>query len=162
MLLSLFLLSVFMQSPSAQATPPEARHFDFWIGEWAVYQNGQLAGHNKIVPIAGGNVLHENWKGASGTQGTSLNHYDPSTGKWHQSWVWQNGTTLPKRTGGLEGKSMVLQGVQKTGNGELTHKIAWTPNGDGTVRQHWQISRDGGKTWQTSFDGIYKPEKQKN
>lgn len=34
-----------------------------------------------------------------------------------------------------------------------TERITWTPNADGTVRQHWEQSTDGGKTWTTAFDG---------
>ena len=28
---------------------------------------------------------------------------------------------------------------------------------DGTVRQHWETSGDGGATWATAFDGLYRP-----
>ena len=30
---------------------------------------------------------------------------------------------------------------------ETIERITWTPNADGTVRQHWQQSTDGGATW---------------
>ena len=35
-------------------------------------------------------------------------------------------------------------------------RIAWTPNADGTVRQLWESSKDDGKTWTVSFDGLYR------
>jgi len=38
----------------------------------------------------------------------------------------------------------------------ITDRITFTPRADGTVRQFWQASRDGGTTWTTSFDGIYR------
>ena len=31
----------------------------------------------------------------------------------------------------------------------------WTPNPDGSVRQHFEISADDGATWTTWFDGKY-------
>jgi hypothetical protein len=34
-------------------------------------------------------------------------------------------------------------------------RIAWTPRPDGSVRQWWQRSDDGGTTWHTVFDGRY-------
>ncbi len=37
--------------------------------------------------------------------------------------------------------------------------ITWTPNADGSVRQHWETSEDG-KTWKTAFDGLYTPRKE--
>ena len=37
----------------------------------------------------------------------------------------------------------------------VINEIIWTPNADGSVRQRWRTSADGGKTWQTAFDGHY-------
>jgi len=31
----------------------------------------------------------------------------------------------------------------------------WMPLQDGRVRQHWEATTDGGKTWTTVFDGYY-------
>jgi len=39
--------------------------------------------------------------------------------------------------------------------------VTWTLNPDGSVRQHWQSSSDGGETWTTAFDGLYV-KKQEN
>ncbi|MDJ0842011.1 MAG: hypothetical protein QNK37_36245 [Acidobacteriota bacterium] len=158
--MNLFVLLLCLTAPVQTgkcADDVKSHQFDFWIGEWDVYAQGQLAGANSIKPILNGCVLQETWSGASGTAGSSFNHYNPATGKWHQYWVWQNGTTLPLLTGGLENGSMVLSGEQKGKDGSITlHRITWTPNKDGTVRQHWQTSKDSGKTWATSFDGTYK------
>ena len=37
---------------------------------------------------------------------------------------------------------------------QVIHRITWTPNEDGSVRQHWQTRRDG-DAWNTAFDGLY-------
>ena len=37
----------------------------------------------------------------------------------------------------------------------LQQRITWTPNADATVRQLWETSEDGGKTWSVAFDGRY-------
>jgi hypothetical protein len=37
----------------------------------------------------------------------------------------------------------------------LLDRIGWTPHDDGSVRQWWERSEDGGKTWATVFDGRY-------
>jgi hypothetical protein len=34
-------------------------------------------------------------------------------------------------------------------------RVTWTPNADGSVRQLWEKSADGGATWTTAFDGLY-------
>ena len=146
----------------AQAEPacsdPQDREFDFWIGEWEVYDGENLAGRNSIVPILGGCVLQENWQGESGSAGSSFNFYNPQIGKWEQFWVWRNGTTLELEGGFSDGK-MILEGDSLNQKGEtVRNRITWYDNPDGTVRQHWEVSKDQGKTWETAFDGLYKKQ----
>ena len=62
--------------------------------------------------------------------------------------------------GGLVDGKMVLSGERKLRDGRtLTNRITWTPNADGSVRQHWEQSFDGGKVWTTVFDGTYRRRK---
>lgn len=145
------------EAPCADAV--KSHQFDFWIGEWDVTAGGGNAGTNKIEPILGGCVLQENWKGAQGSEGKSFNFYNPETGKWHQKWVWKQGTSLDLE-GGFENGKMSLQGHKKGNDGKTTRsRITWTPNADGTVRQLWESSSDGGKSWQVQFDGLYRRKK---
>jgi hypothetical protein len=58
----------------------------------------------------------------------------------------------------LEGK-MVLTGEHVVRGKPTMERITWTPNPDGTVRQHWEQSTDGGKTWTAAFDGLYRKKK---
>jgi len=136
----------------------EYRQFDFWVGEWVVTSNGQPAGTNTIEAIHGGCALQENWQGAGegGISGSSFNIYDAATGKWHQTWVDASGTLL-QLDGGRVGASMVLSGERPApeGKGTAQHRITWTPNEDGSVRQLWEASSDGGDTWNVLFDGLY-------
>jgi len=135
---------------------PKAHEFDFWIGEWEVYADGELAGTNSVQPILDGCVLQESWQGAGGSAGTSLNFYNPRAGHWQQFWVWRNGTTLELAGVYADGK-MVLSGESKDREGAtLRNRITWHHNPDDTVRQHWEVSKDGGKTWETRFDGLYR------
>lgn len=41
------------------------------------------------------------------------------------------------------------------GGGIAQQRLAFTPNPDGTVRQFWEMSGDGGATWTVLFDGLY-------
>jgi hypothetical protein len=128
---------------------PEYRQFDFWAGTWDVFApNGQEVGHNVIEPILEGCGLREAWTSATGSRGTSYNFYDASNDKWHQTWIDDSGNPLYLE-GKLDGGSMVL--------GDGTNRITWTPLPSGYVRQHWEITTDGGKTWTTTFDGEYRP-----
>ena len=146
------LTPAFGQTP---ACGEKSHEFNFWIGEWDVYANDQLAGTNSIQPILDGCVLQESWVGTQGSKGSSFNFYEPTSGKWRQFWVWRNGTTLELSGAYADGK-MVLSGQSKNREGKtILNRITWTDNPDGTVRQHWETSEDG-QQWSTSFDGLYK------
>jgi hypothetical protein len=144
------------QQPARCGTP-EHRQFDFWIGDWKVTgANGQLAGTNRIEQILNGCVLYESWTGAGPSRGHSFNIYDPGDRKWHQTWVDNSGTLL-QVAGGLVNGEMVLEGDRTLPDGTTRlERITWTPNPDGSVRQHWQVSADKGMRWQTVFDGTYR------
>lgn len=155
----LLVLAIAAQAAAAQpptsCSSPKAHEFDFWIGEWTVTAGGQVAGTNSIRPILDGCVLQETWSGATGSAGSSFNFYDPQRGKWRQLWVWRNGTTIEAEGDFADGK-MVLAGQTTAQDGSsVDNRITWFDNADGTVRQHWEVSRDGGETWTTSFDGHY-------
>jgi hypothetical protein len=145
---------------SARATgacdASEHRQFDFWLGEWNVRTpDGKLAGANSIKSEYGGCVLHERYSTSRGYSGESLNVYDAGRKVWHQTWVDTDGALLLLE-GGLRGQSMVLEGQVVGPKGEITkHRITWTPQADGSVRQHWQSSEGNGE-WSTAFDGTYQ------
>lgn len=134
------------------------RQFDFWLGRWEVRDSdGTVLGSNHIQSILSGCALQEDWTGASGSRGRSLNMYDAASESWHQTWVDEQGQLL-RLDGGLEEGSMVLSGEvlsrQQPGTTVL-HRVTWEPLEDGRVRQHWEASRDDGETWGTLFEGFY-------
>jgi hypothetical protein len=149
------------QPPAARppaCTSSEHRQFDFWIGDWDVtLPNGKHAGTNTIRPILGGCVLQENWTGAGGLTGTSYNIYDRNSRRWHQTWVDDQGSLLELNGGFADGR-MVLSGEQEAEDsmGVSIQRITWTPTGSDQVRQLWESSTDGGKTWTVQFDGRYR------
>ena len=138
---------------------PEFRQFDFWAGEWDVTSaaDGSVQGTNSVTRTLEGCVLQEHWRGAGGMEGTSFNLWDRADGRWHQVWVDSHGTRLDL-AGGMRDGSMVLEGADRKGprGGAVRDRITWTPMPDGRVRQHWEQTRDGGATWTTAFDGLYK------
>ena len=145
-------------APAAPCSSEKHRQFDFWLGDWNVTSNGQAAGTNSIHLIHKGCALQENWQGAGegGLSGTSFNMYDQANDKWHQTWVDSSGTLL-ELNGALVNDAMVLSGQRpaRDGSGLSMHRITWTPNEDGSVRQYWEASQDDGHTWSVLFDGLY-------
>jgi hypothetical protein len=135
------------------------RQFDFWQGEWNVATaDGKLVGRDHIEKDYGGCVLQEHWTSVDGGTGGSVSIYDASRKLWHQTWVDSTGT-LVVLEGGLKDGRMVMSGemVNSAGKHELD-RMSWTPpqpGGDGKIRQLWETSTDGGKTWKTIFDVYY-------
>ena len=138
-------------------TASECRQFDFWIGDWEVRTpQGQLAGTNRIEKILGGCVLEENWTGASGVRGKSFNIFSAADRKWHQTWVDSNGLLLVL-VGDWRDNKMELGGEVPQPDGKVVvHRVTWKPMADGGVRQHWETSEDGGKSWSDVFVGLYR------
>jgi hypothetical protein len=140
---------------SASAQGPE-HDFDFWIGEWQVTgPQGTVLGASTITPLFGTGALAEHWRGSGEVEGRSLNAYDATHGRWHQTWVDSAGGGL-LLDGGLVDGAMVLAGQapDETTGAMVRQRITWTPEPDG-VRQHWETSDDGA-TWSTAFDGHYR------
>jgi len=154
-----FLLGV---TEAAEKAPspcdqPEVTQFDFWVGEWYVFSNDKLVGRNEIQRIQGGCTLIEKYTAAGGKfAGRSFNYFEPEDGRWHQVWVDDSGTRL-HLTGGFADGKMVMSGDRLKKGETVTDRISWTDNPDGTVRQLWEFSEDGGDTWQVFFDGQYRP-----
>ncbi|MEP7301447.1 MAG: hypothetical protein ABI699_07950 [Caldimonas sp.] len=142
--------------PSCQSA--EYRQFDFWVGSWDVFlPDGQKAGENRIEPIAANCALLEHWSGRGGVTGKSLNIYDRDDKRWHQTWVDTSGGLL-MIAGGLVDKRMVMASPATGAGGApepAQQRISWSPIGDGSVRQLWESTADGGKTWTVQFDGRY-------
>jgi hypothetical protein len=163
------LLLAFLQSPAPPSPPPspgaacataDHRAFDFWVGEWEVTNQRPRPGQapppskSRISRILSGCAVLEEYETPSGYAGKSLNFYDAAAQAWHQVWIDTGGAPLFLR-GGIKGTSMVLQ--DEGGAAAAINRITWTPLAGGRVRQHWETSKDGGKTFATAFDGLYTP-----
>ena len=150
------------QSPPAarpKCDAPEYRQFDFWVGDWDLTAGGQRAGTNLVTLEEGGCLIHEHWTGAKGGTGQSLNFYDRQDGRWHQVWVSSSGNVLDLAGSYADG-TLTYRGERRQPDGStLLHRLSFHANADGTVRQLWETSSDGGSTWTTSFDGLYRRKK---
>ena len=143
--------------PPRGCTAPEHRQFDFWVGDWDVTNPaGKAVGRNRIEPILDGCALRETWTGAGGSNGTSYSAWDGQRRRWHQTWV-DNGGLVLRLEGGLAGGRIVLSGETLDSSGTpVLNRITWQKTGPGAVRQLWEVSSDGGKTWPVAFDGRYR------
>ncbi|MDQ6781764.1 MAG: hypothetical protein M3Z37_11515 [Candidatus Eremiobacteraeota bacterium] len=164
-LLCMALLGLAFGSPAAApaaaaranaCVKPEYRQFDFWIGDWKVVDPaGKPQGTNLVTLIQNRCVLQEHWQGTDGSAGTSFNLYDRTAKRWHQTWVDNSGGILLLNGGLVNGVMLMTQPRTLRSGGHVIERIAWTKLTPDKVRQLWDRSSDGGKTWQVVFDGIY-------
>ena len=148
---------------------PQYKEFDFWLGDWEVRNaGGNLLGRNRITKRYGGCVVLEEWESAAGGGGSSFNVYDQPTKQWHQFWVDASGTNWLSSDkqgnpvtlrGGIRDGAMVLTSHPDTVPSIGLTRVTWRPLPDGGLRQTFESSSDGGKTWTVSFDGFYKKTK---
>jgi len=152
--------------PAAQsATPapcsaPEYHQFDFWLGDWDVFDIATNAKDSRVrvTRILDGCVVHEDYQSVDGHKGESFSIYDASRKVWHQTWVTNRGRLLVIE-GRLEDGSIILRGVDRTAAGEERHiRGTWKPV-EGGVRETAFTSLDGGKTWQPWFDLMFRAHK---
>ena len=131
---------------------PAYRQFDFWLGEWDVFEEGgsKAEARATITSIQNGCGLREQYEGADGSSGESLSMYDPSPAEWQQTWISNRGQVVFIH-GNLQGEAMTLSGTDDSGGGHRLVRGVWKPESAG-VRETAETSSDGGKTWTPWFD----------
>lgn len=166
--LLLFALFAAVASPlfaaehaSSACSAPAYRQFDFFAGDWDTYDvqaPGKVVARNTVKVILDGCVIHEDYRQNDGLHGESYSLYDAARKVWHQSWVTNHGDLL-LLVGGMQGNRMVFEGVErKAGKPDTLVRAAWYRQGDG-VHETAERSLDGGKTWKTEFDILFKPHR---
>ena len=136
----------------------KARQFDFWIGDWEVFVRGRKVGENLVELDTQGCVLVENWTNSGGGKGKSLNVYNASIKKWQQFYVGGQGGVIEFKGEYREKKKIMYFTAVTAGpkGTKIMHIFTFSDLPDKTVRQWWQQSTDGGKTYNTVWDSIYK------
>jgi hypothetical protein len=155
-------------SPPAASTQParprpdcsaaEHHQFDFWLGRWSVTAAGKPAGTSHIESVMKGCAVLEHWSSAGGGHGTSLNFYDRRSKTWSQAWIDESGNALHLSGTFADGTMVLASAPRQTDAGVDVQRITWSKAGERNVRQVWESSSDGGKTWTVAFDGLYAPQ----
>lgn len=166
-LLSLLLISFcnsFAQKPCSGGV---YRQFDFWIGEWEVFNtNGKKAGESRVELILDSCVVLENWTSETVVKGLrfsgkSYNSFNAAKNRWQQYWVDNTGTVAEYFNGKYSDNIMVLKTdsvKQADGSFKIQRMSFYSLSAD-KVRQHGESSIDAGKTWKTDFDLEYRRRK---
>jgi hypothetical protein len=164
--LSVLVLAVAVNGHAAVLPPaygcdsPEARQFDFWVGEWdlAYVENGKAGtSHNRVTKILDGCVLLEEFSGAPSSRldGRSVSTFDRATRQWKQTWVDNTASYLDFTGGWTEGRMVLTREAEITGRKFLQRMVYEDIRAEG-LKWLWQRSDDGGKTWTTGWEIAYK------
>jgi ketosteroid isomerase-like protein len=128
------------------------RQFDFWLGEWDVFEEGGSIREARVTVarIQNDCGLREQYEGTDGSSGESLSMYDTSTAEWQQTWLSNRGQVVFIH-GTLQGEAMTLSGTGDSSGGHRLVRGVWKPENAG-VRETAETSSDDGKTWTPWFD----------
>ena len=155
-LMVLLCVSVGAQEEKPKS-PPEARQFDFWIGEWDLtWEGGQ--GTNTITAILDSAVIQEDFKGGD-FKGKSVSVYNRHTQKWQQTWVDNSGGYLDFVGGWEDGKMIFLRKAKRDGI-EFLQRMMWYHIKQDQLDWNWERSDDGGKSWKVLWKIHYERKKE--
>ena len=137
---------------------PAFHAFDYMIGDWDVYDAGATrpSARNQVTRMVDGCALHEVHRQDDGLLGEAITIHDRSRHLWHQTWVTNRGDLLLLE-GTMENGRLVLTAPEHQSDGTLSLlRGSWWVEGR-TVRQLAERSRDGGKSWTTAWDIVFRP-----
>lgn len=145
-------------NPGCNCCSAPYRQFDFWLGDWNVYDtSGKKIGENKIVLMQDSCLLQENWTSMGQHRGTSYNYFNKTDSTWNQVWIANNGNILELK-GNRSGNKMVLKSalVKADKGGYYYNRISWEQMPDGSVIQQWDILDNKDNNLSAVFKGIYR------
>ncbi len=158
-LLLILLLPFLLMAQNPQQKPcsaPEAKQFDFWIGEWEATWADTAMGSNNVSRILGGCVIYEQFDGNPTMNfiGKSHSVYNVRTGKWQQTWVDNQGGYLDF-IGGWEGDKMILSRSFELQGKKIHQRMVWYNITEDEFDWNWERSDDDGKTWKVNWQIHY-------
>lgn len=140
---------------------PEARQFDFWIGEWQLTwddgKGGKAVGSNSVTQLFDGCVIQENFKDtAQSFFGISVSTYSTLLNKWQQTWVDNQGAYLDF-VGEFKDGKMTLERSFTTAKGKkISQRMIFYNISRDEMDWNWEKSDDEGKTWTVAWKIHYK------
>ena len=139
--------------------PPEAKQFDFWLGEWDAAWGENLRGVNRITK-RWDRVVVEEFSGHPGMtlEGHSVSTYDVVAKQWKQTWVDNEGSYLDFTGNFADGKMTLRRAFQKDGK-TIQQRMVWYDIAADVFKWNWERSLDDGKTWEVMWKIVYTRRK---
>lgn len=133
----------------------ETRQADFLVGSWKVVgEHGLRLGTSVIESDVDDCLVVEHFESRGGLKAISYTYIDLWVERWFRTYVDSEGERL-ELSGGFEDGALVLRGTEDTRHGPVEVTITWRPEG-GKVKQVWEVSQDGGATWERTATLVYE------
>lgn len=157
--LLVFVASISFAQDSTSCACCDVQHdqFDFWVGDWIVYDTaGNEIARNTIVQMQDNCVLQESWRSTNST-GTSYNYFNRSDSTWNQLWVDNSGSHLELKGQTIEnGMQLSSDWITSASGTQYRNQIVWKLLADGSVTQTWNIVGKDDAVLNVLFHGIYR------
>ena len=149
-----------MTTNEASCAQPEARQFDFWLGEWDLTWGDGGRGTNRITKILDGCVIQEEFDGtpAISLKGLSVSTFNAALGKWQQTWVDNSGGYLDLVGEFVEGK-MILSRDAIVQEKPVKQRMVFYNITANELDWRWERSDDKGQNWQVVWQIHYLRKK---
>jgi hypothetical protein len=152
---------------TTQNLAPEAKQFDFWLGEWTCEgisyhptdpkKNQPTTAENRIIRDFDGHVIHEHFK--MGTfVGQSWSVYNAAAKRWQQTWVDNQGSYIAL-AGTFQNGKMILTTLPAPKKPKSFSRMVFSNFKPGSFDWDWEGSTDGGKTWKRNWHLHYTRKK---
>jgi len=143
------------------------KNYDFWLGKWeATWDegNGKVGkGTNYVHTTLDGKVIQENFEILEGQnkgfKGKSFSVYNPRKKEWRQAWADNQGGYYDFTGEKIGDKRYFKTAVFKQGDKEIIQRMVFYNIQQDSMTWDWELSVDGGKTWQLSWRINYKKNK---
>jgi len=152
----------------APCDAPQVHQFDFWVGEWLVYDadhDNQLVGLDRVEKHSRGCIIQENLTLITDLYrrpgvpyrlaGIGVNRFDGE--RWLQLWADNQWGAIALAGSPEADGSMVFKSLIPSRHRDL--KIVYEKRPDGSVRTLQYVAVAGSGKWEKYGDLIYRPNR---
>lgn len=150
---AVMVANVWADDQPQPCSSPHATEFDFWLGDWDLTWADSGRGRNTISKEFDGCVIRENFASLDSVplRGTSVSVFNPNTGKWHQTWVDNQGSYLDFTGEFKDGRMILTREAKPAGKPAFLQRMVWFDVAADSLKWNWERSDDGGKSWKVMW-----------
>jgi hypothetical protein len=151
--------------PGALCNSPEHHQFDFWVGDWQVFDatTHQLVGFDHVAKLAEGCIVQQNLSMLTDLYrrpgvpyrmfGISVNRFDGE--QWLELWADNQWGAIALKGAPDAKAAMVLTTIIPSRNRDL--RLVWEKQVDGSVEIFQYVAVAGSGKWEKYGDLVYRP-----